>query len=247
MRSCPRSGCVGAEGGGDRHRDQAPAAQVQALPGPGRAEGLHGGETTVVVPHRRLALAERQDQRLPEQPLGVVECPLIRVLIGHVTGPGFSAARIAGGPAPCRQHQPGSRVRAAEGEWDRPRPPVARMATGGLGSADQSWAMAPSTLIRAARIAGSTAATTPTRAASARYAPICAHGNTRSVMPSSLQRPDHRRAEAGADDHAEQRAEHRDHHRLDGDHPHRLRPAAGRSPAAGPARGSAPAPTAPGC
>ena len=85
--------------------------------------------------------------------------------------------------------------------------------------------MAPSTLIRAARIAGSTAAITPTTAARHQ---VDAHLRPRQRQLGDAlvaQRPDHGRAEAGADDDAEQRAEDRDHHRLDGDHPHGLRPA----------------------
>src|SRR5690606_14813440 len=54
-------------------------------------------------------------------------------------------------------------------------------------SLNHSYAIALSTLTRAARIAGSTAAAAPTRAARRRYVPICVHGRASSVMPSSAR------------------------------------------------------------
>src|SRR5262245_63006060 len=50
---------------------------------------------------------------------------------------------------------------------------------------DYSYAIACSTFVRAARIAGSTAARTPTTPASTRYVTSCVHGKASSVMPWS--------------------------------------------------------------
>jgi hypothetical protein len=84
----PAQRLAGAERGGDGHRDKRPAAHVEARPRPGIPEGVPGGEPPEVSARRRLARAERKNQRSSEQPLGGVESgPVILRVIHQLLPP----------------------------------------------------------------------------------------------------------------------------------------------------------------
>src|SRR5215469_397271 len=106
----PAERLMGAECGGDGDRDERATAVIESAARPRVAEGVDGGQTPKVLPHRRLAIAQREDERLAEQSLSVFQRLPVVVLTGHA----WSTQTLIKAMSPMLAHCHGDRSRSRQ-------------------------------------------------------------------------------------------------------------------------------------
>jgi hypothetical protein len=89
----PAQRFMSAQGGRDGHRNECPAAIVQAGAAPGVAERVLGGQPPEVGARGRFTGPEREDQGLAEQPPGGIEGVLVSA--AGARWPGRRVVRVA--------------------------------------------------------------------------------------------------------------------------------------------------------